>query len=236
MRGRLFSGTSGFSYKQWKPGFYPADLKNADMLRYYATRLPSVEINNTFYRMPSKDLLAGWMAQTPETFALTLKAPQKITHVARLRDAGDTVEHFLRVAETLGSRLGCLLFQCPPNLRYDRDRLEAFLATLPAGHHRFVMEFRHPSWDDPAVDDALAERGIARCVVDAEDANVRMPSVAPGFTYLRLRKPVYGAEEIEAWGRRIGDVVRAGTDAYVYFKHEDDPSGTHYAERLLEIV
>ncbi len=236
MRGRLYAGTSGFAYKQWKPGFYPPDLKNADMLRYYATRLSSVEINNTFYRMPSSKALEGWREQTPEGFALTLKAPQRITHVARLRDAGDVVAHFLGVAEAVAPRLGCILFQCPPNLRYDAERLAGFLATLPRNRHRFVMEFRHPSWDDPAVDAALAERGIARCAVDSEDGAAPMPSAAPGFVYLRLRKPGYEAAEVEEWSGRIRTVLDDGADAYVYFKHEDDPAGALDAERMRSLV
>jgi len=148
VRGRLYAGTSGFAYKTWKPGFYPEKLKSKDMLRYYAERLPSVEINNTFYRMPSEKLLADWCAETPESFLFTLKGPQRITHMARLRDVGDPLAHFLKTARTLGPRLGCILFQCPPYLRYDAALLDAFLAELPEDGMRFAMEFRHPSWGD----------------------------------------------------------------------------------------
>src|SRR5262245_54801033 len=119
MRGRVYAGTSGFAYKTWKPGFYPPRLKTTDMLRYYAERLPSVEINNTFYRMPTEKLLAAWRDETAETFTFTLKAPQRITHIARLRDVADPLGYFLKSARSLGPRLGCILFQCPPYLRYD---------------------------------------------------------------------------------------------------------------------
>src|ERR1041385_5124086 len=125
-RGRLRVGTSGFGYKEWKGTFYPPKLRPPEMLRYYAERLSSVEVNNTFYRMPTEKLVAGWAGDTPETFVFTLKAPQRITHVARLRDVGDDVAHFAKVAGTLGPRLGCLFFQCPPTLRYAPELLDGF--------------------------------------------------------------------------------------------------------------
>ena len=231
MRGRLYAGTSGFAYKTWKPGFYPEKLKSADMLRYYAERLPSVEINNTFYRMPSEKLLAGWCGETPESFLFTLKAPQRITHIGRLRDVGDPLAHFLKTAQTLGPRLGCILFQCPPYLRYDPALLDAFLAELPNGGMRFAMEFRHPSWGDAR--EKLAKRGVAWCGVDGGDDDPVAEPSPQGFVYLRLRKPVYDEAALAGWAKRVGTVLEAGNDAYVYFKHEDDPSGVEYARTLL---
>jgi uncharacterized protein YecE (DUF72 family) len=233
-RGRLFVGTSGFAYKQWKPGFYPPDLKNADMLRYYAERLPSVEINNTFYRSPTPKLLAGWMEETPESFVFTLKASQKITHVKRLKDAGDTLGYFLETSKTLGERLGCILFQCPPNLRHDAERLQTFLAALPGPPFRFAMEFRHESWKDDSVRRALAEKGVAWCEAEGEEES-EIVRTAKDFIYLRLRRGTYDEADVAAWAKEVGAVLDDGADAYVYFKHEDDPSGVRYALRLREL-
>ncbi len=233
-RGRLYVGTSGFAYKEWRPGFYPADLKNAAMLRYFAERLPSVEINNTFYRTPTEKLLRSWTAETPESFVFTLKAPQKITHLARLKDAGGTLAYFLAAARALEQRLGCILFQCPPNLRYDAARLEGFLAALPAEGMRFAMEFRHPSWRDVGVKRRLAGRGVAWCVAETDEEDAELEQTASSFVYLRLRRIVYDAAGIARWSKAVDGALAAGTDAYVYFKHEDDPSGVRYALELRD--
>lgn len=233
MRGTLYAGTSGFAYKTWKPGFYPAQLKSAEMLSYYAARLPSVEINNTFYRMPSEKVVAAWRDETPASFSLTLKAPQRITHIGRLKDVGDSLTHFVRVAATLESRLGCVLFQCPPSLRYDAAVLDGFLAELPAGEMRFAMEFRHPSWRDAEARGKLAARGVAWCGVDSAEEDAATPPVAPGFVYLRLRKPRYDRAALDRWAAVLRPVLEGGRDAYVYFKHEDDPDGVEYARTLL---
>jgi uncharacterized protein YecE (DUF72 family) len=233
VRGHSYVGTSGFAYKQWKPGFYPEKLKAADMLRYYAERLPSVEINNTFYRMPSPKLVAGWRDETPESFRFTLKAPQRITHVAKLAGAAELVERFLDAARTLGPRRGCLLFQCPPWLRYEASRLDDFLAVLPDGGLRFAMEFRHESWDVPEVKAKLAARNVAWCTVDGDEGVPRVERTAATFVYLRLRRSAYDDRLLDAWSTALAAVVDGGADAYVYFKHEDDPSGVRYADRLL---
>jgi uncharacterized protein YecE (DUF72 family) len=233
MRGRLNAGTSGFAYKTWKPGFYPPKLKNSDMLRYYAERVPSVEINNTFYRMPSEKLLAGWRDETAETFVFTLKAPQRITHIARLRDVSDPLGYFLRSARSLGRRLGCILFQCPPSLRYDASLLDDFLAALPDDGLRFAMEFRHASWRDGGVCGKLAARSIAWCTVDEEGKAPCVEQTARDFVYLRLRKPVYDQASLAAWADRLDPILDRGVDVYVYFKHEDDPAGIDYVRSLL---
>jgi uncharacterized protein YecE (DUF72 family) len=232
MPGKLYVGTSGFAYKTWKPGFYPEKLKAAEMLRFYSERLPSVEINNTFYRMPSEKLLVGWRGETPETFTFTLKAPQRITHIARLRDVGDPLRHLLDAARALGSRLGCILFQCPPYLRYDAALLDAFLAELPADGTRFAMEFRHPSWQQARA--ALAARSIAWCSVDGEEVDAEPEQTARDFVYLRLRKPEYDGAALSRWTAKLRPLLERGTDAYVYFKHEDDPSGVAYARTLID--
>ena len=233
-RGSLFVGTSGFAYKEWKPGFYPPELKNADMLRYYAERLPSVEINNTFYRAPTAQLLESWMATTPESFVFTLKAPQRITHVKRLKDAADTVPFFLETAKTLGTRLGCMLFQCPPNLKRSDELLGSFLSALPDTRFRFAMEFRNESWKADAVREALAARNVAWCVAETEEEE-GVVRTAKDFVYLRLRRGTYEEANVEAWAKEIRALLDGGVDAYVYFKHEDDPAGVRYALRLREL-
>ena len=233
-RGKLFVGTSGFAYKTWKPGFYPPDLKNKDMFRYYAERLPSVEINNTFYRAPTVKLLEGWMAEVPETFTFTLKAPQRITHFSRLKNAGEHVDYFLKTARALEPRLGTLLFQCPPNLRYDPALLDGFLATLPDQGFRFAREFRHDSW---RTDEAMAQlraKNVAWCVAEGREEE-RVIRTARDFIYLRLRRGTYDEADVAAWSKEIGAVLDEGVDAYVYFKHEDDPAGVRYAMRLREL-
>ncbi|MGH7859615.1 MAG: DUF72 domain-containing protein [Candidatus Binatia bacterium] len=235
-RGRLYAGTSGFAYKQWKPGFYPADLKSAGMLGYYASRLPSVEINNTFYRMPTAALLESWKAQTPERFVFTLKAPQRITHLKRLKDVSEDVAFFLRTAGALGGKLGCLLFQCPPSLRYKAELLDGFLAALPPQTPRLAMEFRHPSWNEPEVRERIGARGIALCSVDDEGTDAEIVRTAREFVYLRLRKPGYDPARLDSWAEKIAPVLDDGADAYVYLKHEDDPAGVSYALRLLELA
>lgn len=233
MRGNLYAGTSGFAYKTWKPGFYPAGLKNSDMLRYYAERLPSVEINNTFYRMPSEKLLAGWRDETAEGFVFTLKAPRRITHIAKLRDVADPLGYFLQSARSLGRRLGCILFQCPPYLRYDAALLDGFLAALPDDGLRFAMEFRHASWGDGEARAQLAARSIAWCTADVEGGAPRVEQTARDFVYLRLRKPVYDEASLASWADRLDPLLDRGLDVYLYFKHEDDPAGIEYARILL---
>jgi uncharacterized protein YecE (DUF72 family) len=234
MVGRLFVGTSGFAYKEWKPEFYPADLKPADMLSFYSRRFNSVEINNTFYRAPTEKVLTQWTEQTPEEFRFTLKAPQKITHFARLRDPGENLEFFLRNARAMGERLGCILFQCPPTLKFDGGLLESFLAALPGQPFRFAMEFRHESWS--AAKDLLAANNVAWCVAETDEAKATAVQTAESFVYLRLRGLNYTNEDIQAWANDVRALLEKDTDAYVYFKHEDDPSGVRYGLRFRELV
>lgn len=236
-RGRLFAGTSGFSYAEWKPGFYPAGLKPKDMLRHYSERLPSVEINNTFYRAPTERAIQGWSDQTPHGFAFALKAPQRITHVARLRDVDEPLEQFLRTARALGPRLGPILFQCPPSLRYDPGVLDAFLARLPAlDRFRFSMEFRHASFESDEVRAKLARTGIAWCVADTDVRDAPPVRTAPGFAYLRLRKAAYGDDAVRSWAKTVDGMLDEGTDVYCYFKHEDSPTAPAYALRLRDLA
>jgi uncharacterized protein YecE (DUF72 family) len=227
----MLAGTSGFSYKEWLGHFYPEKLPAAEMLHYYAERLPTVEINNTFYRMPAESMLARWSEEVPEGFAFTLKAPRRITHEKRLREAGADVAEFLRRAGALGDKLGVLLFQLPPYLRKDLNRLQDFLGLLPSGQ-RVAFEFRHASWQDDEVYEALRARAAMLCVTDTDEGDT--PFVATSdYGYVRLRRTHYDDGDLSAWVERIAARPLART--YVYFMHEDEALGTGFARRLTEL-
>ncbi|MEO8347613.1 MAG: DUF72 domain-containing protein, partial [Acidobacteriota bacterium] len=214
----------------WKGSFYPEELPASEMLSHYASRLPAVEINNTFYRMPRASLLESWAEQVPDGFTFALKASQQITHRKRLKDAGEAVAYFFQVATTLGDRLGPALFQLPPNLKKDLPRLTDFLALLPPAS-RSAFEFRHESWFDDEVFGALRSAGAALCW--AEDEDLSTPRVATaGWGYLRLRRPDYTDEGVVSWAERIRG--EAWSDAYVFFKHEDEGTGPRLAEKMRE--
>jgi uncharacterized protein YecE (DUF72 family) len=229
---RVLAGTSGYSYKEWKGSFYPEDLPASEMLRYYAARLPAVEINNTFYRMPKASLLSGWAEQVPDGFRFVLKASQRITHQKRLREAGEEVGYFFRVATTLGDRLGPVLFQLPPNLKRDLPRLADFLALLPPAS-RSAFEFRHESWFDDEVFEALRSRGAALCIAEDEDLSTPFEMTA-AWGYLRLRRQDYGEADIAAWADRIRG--KPWSEVYVFFKHEEGGAGPRLAAELLRQI
>jgi len=229
----LYVGTSGYSYKEWKGTFYPEDLPEKQMLRFYGERFRSVEINNTFYRMPKPSVLESWAAEVPEDFKFVLKASQRITHMQRLKDVGDSVSYLLKVAVTLKERLGPLLFQLPPFLHKDLPRLREFLALLPSEPHA-ALEFRHESWLDPEVFALLREHHAALCIAEAEEG-LEIPFVSTAdWGYLRLRRPDYGDAELKAWGKRIQE--QNWRDAFVFFKHEDEGKGPEMARRFLEFA
>jgi uncharacterized protein YecE (DUF72 family) len=227
---RVLAGTSGFSYKEWKGSFYPEDLPADRMLAYYSERLPAVEINNTFYRMPKPALLESWAAEVAPEFRFVLKASQRITHFKRLKDTGSDVEYFFGVASTLGERLGPVLVQLPPNLKKDLPRLEAFLATLPAGA-RAAFEFRHASWFEEDVFEALRGKGAALCVAEDEELATPLVATAP-WGYLRLRRQDYDGAAVAAWADRVR--AQSWSEAYVFFKHEDAGAGPRLASQFLE--
>lgn len=228
---RVLVGTSGYSYKEWKGSFYPDDLPASEMLRYYAARFPTVEINNTFYRMPRAETLAQWAEQAPDGFTFVLKASQQITHRKRLQEAEEAVDYFFRVATTLGDRLGPVLFQLPPNFKKDLPRLSGFLAALPPAS-RAAFEFRHASWFDDSVFAELASHRAALCV--AEDEELVTPFQATtGWGYLRLRRQDYGRTELEAWAAKIRGAP--WNETYVFFKHEEEGRGPALARELLEV-
>jgi uncharacterized protein YecE (DUF72 family) len=229
----LYVGTSGYSYKEWKGTFYPKALPNTQMLRYYGERFRTVEINNTFYRMPEASALAAWACEVPAGFKFVLKAPQQITHRQRLKDAGGLVRSLLEAAGALKERRGPLLFQLPPNFKKDAPRLREFLALLPP-EPPAAFEFRHPSWFDEEVFGMLRDRQAALCVAEAENG-LEVPFVATaGWGYLRLRRPDYTDAELKTWVQRVRG--QAWRDAFVFFKHEDKGMGPQLAARLLELA
>jgi uncharacterized protein YecE (DUF72 family) len=211
-------GMSGYSYKVWKPNFYPADLKSDQMLRYYSERFGTVEINNTFYRMPTEKVLMQWAEEVPPGFVFGLKAPRRITHLSRLKNSADNVEYFMRTASCLGDRLGPSLFQLPPNFKKDLPLLQEFLGLIP---RRWVtaFEFRHPSWFEDDVYQALREHDAALCIVDDDEAGTPVVATA-GWGYLRLRKTDYNTADLENWARRIKE--QTWERVFAFFKHEED--------------
>jgi uncharacterized protein YecE (DUF72 family) len=221
-------GTSGYSYKEWKGPFYPEKLPAKAYLRYYGSRFSTVEINNTFYRMPTEKLVSAWAAEVSEGFVFALKAPQRITHIARLKDAGGPTEAFVRVAQTLGPRLGPLLFQLPPFLRKDVALLRTFLESAPKGP-RYAFEFRHASWFDDEVWGVLRAHGASLCVAEGE--TLESPLVATAdWGYVRLRRNAYPDEVLAGWAAKIR--AQPWKDAFVFLKH-DDGDAPSVAARLM---
>jgi uncharacterized protein YecE (DUF72 family) len=228
----VWVGTSGYNYPEWKGSFYPQKLPTAKMLPYYAERFSTVEINYTFYRMPNEKILAGWSRETPDGFKLTLKAPKRITHDARLRDCAEPLGLFLRVANTLGAKLGAILFQLPPYFRKDLKVLDAFLETLPA-EVCATFEFRHASWLDAEVYARLKARNLALCIADSEKTSTPVQMTAD-YAYFRLRDEGYTPDDIAEWAQTIRAQTAQCRDVYVYFKHEEAGKGPQFARSLLQ--
>jgi uncharacterized protein YecE (DUF72 family) len=226
-------GTSGFSYPAWRGPFYPDDLPADRMLGFYGTVFSTVEINNTFYRMPTTRLLAGWRAQTPATFRFAIKAPQHITHRLRLRDAGSVTADLVRLTGTLGRRRGPLLFQLPPYLRCDLERLDTFLRGMPFGA-QVVFEFRHPSWFSDETYEVLRTHRAALCVADTEEGATPFVETA-AFGYLRLRRPDYDSAALGAWVDRLRNATR-WKQTFVFFKHDDAGRAAELAQRFATLT
>lgn len=229
---RFHVGTSGFSYDEWRPAFYPDDLKKADMLRFYAERLPAVELNNTFYRMPSAKVVAGWSEQVPDGFRFAVKASKRITWSQKLVGCGDLLDYLFRSLEPLGAKLGCVFYQLPKYVRCDVDVLRAFLAEQRPGA-RIAFEFAHDSWAVPAVHELLHAHGATVVASDKDDGPP--PALLPGapWVYLRLRRQGYDDAELRAWRERIAAL--GVSDAFVFFKHEDSCAGPALAGRFLAL-
>lgn len=229
----VFVGTSGYSYKEWKGSFYPEDLPAAQMLRFYAERFSTVEINNTFYRMPEPKLLTHWKSQVPEGFRFVLKAPQRITHKKRLADAADDVEYLFSTAQVLGVSLGPILFQLPPYFRKDLSRLRDFLAGIPEGK-ACAFEFRHSSWFADEVYETLSSHGAALCVAETDESGQVELRPTADWGYLRLRKSDYQDGELAAWRDRL--LGQPWQEAWVFFKHEEEAKGPRFAARFASLV
>jgi uncharacterized protein YecE (DUF72 family) len=232
MAGEIRIGTSGFSYKEWLGGFYPAKLPGAKMLEYYGGRLPTVEINYTFRAMPRVEMLERWAAQVPAHFRFALKAPQRITHVARLKGAEESLDHFITVSAALEGKLGPALFQLPPGLKRDVALLTDFLAQL-GGRIRTAFEFRDRSWFDDSVMAALGERHAALCIAESDKLSTPIERTAP-WVYVRLRKAGYDDSALKQWAERLRGFADSGAESYAYFKHEN--SAPALAERLRAML
>ena len=229
----IYTGTSGYSYKEWKGSFYPEDLPNDQMLKYYGERLPSVEINNTFYRFPNAGMIEKWASAVPPSFRFSVKATQKITHIKRLNDAGDEVAYLLKIVRLLGDKLGVLLFQCPPNFKKDIARLQSFMNNVP-DDVRCAFEFRHATWFDDEVFDVLRSKNCALCLADA-DNELEVPFVSTArWGYLRLRRPDYSKADLTKWMKRVSG--QEWESAFVFFKHEDEGVGANLATQFLSMA
>jgi uncharacterized protein YecE (DUF72 family) len=229
---RMLAGTTGFSYKEWVGPFYPEKTPASAWLRFYGEQFPTVEINNTFYRMPGQPLLERWAQEVPEAFVFTLKASRFITHIKRLKDVQTSVAEFIRRASFLGGKLGMLLFQLPPTLRKDLPRLREFLDAVPSGY-RFAVEFRHASWQEDEVYEALRARGAALCVTETDEEGSTPFVCTAEDAYLRLRRTRYSEDDLRAWADHLA--AQPLTRAWVYFKHEDEALATRFARDLSEV-
>jgi uncharacterized protein YecE (DUF72 family) len=226
-------GTSGYSYAEWKGSFYPEKMAAKDMLAYYAGRFSTVEINNTFYRMPKEDLLSGWAAQVPEDFTFVIKASQRISHIQRLKECAELLSYLFHVTSTLGARLGPILFQLPPNFRKDVPRLRSFFAEMPE-RRRVAFEFRHASWFDDETFAALRENGAALCVADTGEEPVAPLAATTDWGYVRLRREDFSDTELRDWSKKI--TAQPWSDAFVFLKHEEEGRGPKLAARLIEFL
>jgi len=231
---RIHVGTSGYNYPEWRGTFYPADLPAKEMFGFYASRFTTVEINYTFYRMPTQKTTTAWLNQAPAGFSYGLKAPQRITHIKRLNDCQEDVAFFCDAARVLGPHLGPLLFQLPPSFRCDPVRLGMLLQALP-GDVRAAIEFRHDSWLNDDVYALLASRNVALCIADFGDKTTPLQATAT-HGYFRLRDEGYTRPDLERWADALADRAAAWDDVFVFFKHEEEGKGPEFARDFLEIL
>ncbi len=228
----LFVGTSGYSYKEWKGHFYPDDLPDKEFLQYYGTKLNSVEINNTFYRLPKESVVLAWGEQVPDGFTFSIKASQRITHIKRLKDVGDETEYLMRTIRVLKQKLGVVLFQLPPNMKKDTGRLTAFLKLL-SGDVPVAFEFRHTSWFDEEIYALLRKHNCSMCIADF-DEKLEVPFVSTAdWGYLRLRREKYTPAELRKWMKRVQG--EGWKSAFVFFKHEDKGIGPKLAMKFKKL-
>ena len=230
---KLHVGTSGYSYKEWKGSFYPEKLPAKEMLPYYATKLSAVELNNTFYRMPQQAMVESWKAQVPDHFRFSVKASQRITHFKRLQDVDADTKYLLETVGALKEKLGVVLYQLPPNMKKDLERLRSFVKNLPA-EVRSAFEFRHPTWFDDEVLQVLKNQNLALCISDTDDLPVTHIDRTADWGYLRLRRVNYSKDDLVEWSARIK--AQNWTTAFVFFKHEDEGTGPRLAAEFIEIA
>ena len=229
----LHVGTSGYSYKEWKGNFYPEDLPAKEMLAYYSRRLPAVEINNTFYRLPQASMIENWKAQVPADFRFSIKATQRITHIKRLNNCDEETKYLLETSALLEQRLGVVLFQLPPNAKKDAGRLKAFLELLPE-KTRAAFEFRHESWLDDEIRDLLRARDCALVVSDTDEKPLSQIISTASWGYLRLRRTNYEERDLVEWMKRVQN--EKWSDAFIFFKHEDEGVGPKLAAQFLKLT
>ena len=229
---KLHVGTSGYSYKEWKGNFYPEDLPAKEMLSYYSRRLPAVEINNTFYRLPQATMIENWKEQVPDEFRFSIKATQRITHIKRLNNVVEETKYLLDTSRLLGECLGVVLFQLPPNMKKDSGRLKLFLELLPSDA-RAAFEFRHETWFDEEIFDLLRNKVCALVVSDTDDKPLSEIISTAGWGYLRLRRTAYDENDLADWMKRVED--QKWKDAFVFFKHEDEGIGPKLAAQFLKL-
>jgi uncharacterized protein YecE (DUF72 family) len=231
---RLLAGTSGYAFKEWKGSFYPDDIKPDGMLGFYATRFPTVEINNTFYRMPRENVIADWASQVPETFTFAIKASQRITHHARLKpESKELVDYLLKNTAGMGDKLGPVLFQLPPNMKKDLERLKVFLDLLPEDR-RFTIEFRNSSWFEEDVVDALKAKNVALTITEQDDF-ATPPIASANWGYVRLHRFDYNESMLRDWAARVKE--QPWEMAYVYFKHDEgEGSGPPAVDAFTRLV
>ena len=230
---KLHVGTSGYSYKEWKGNFYPEDLPAKEMLSYYSRRLPAVEINNTFYRLPQPSMIENWKAQVPAQFRFSIKATQRITHIKRLNNVADETKYLLETAALLEERLGVVLFQLPPNMKKDAGRLKTFLEMLPADT-RTAFEFRHETWFDDETFVLLRGKDCALVVSDTDEKPLTEIISTASWGYLRLRRTAYEESDLAEWLKRVKE--QKWKDAFVFFKHEDEGVGPKLAAQFLNLA
>ncbi len=227
---RVLVGTSGYSYKEWKGSFYPEKLAAKDMLPYYSERLKAVELNNTFYRMPQRTMVESWKAQVPADFRFSVKASQRITHFKRLKEVSEETKYMLDTVSALEDRLGVVLFQLPPNMKKDLERLDNFLKILPADI-KATFEFRHPTWFDDDVIEMLRQQNRALCISDTDELPASHIDRTADWGYLRLRRVAYSKEDLTGWIERIK--AQEWETVFVFFKHEDEGTGPKLAAQFI---
>lgn len=229
---KLYIGTSGYSYKEWKGNFYPENISADEMLSYYAKQFSTVELNNTFYRLPKQEVFENQASEVPSDFRFSVKVPRRITHIKRLKDTKENVEYLFKVLAPFKKKFEVILVQLPPNFKKDMKRLEDFIKDLPDNINT-AFEFRHPSWFEPEVYDLLKNYKCTLCLSDTDEAPVSELINTSSWGYLRLRGSSYTKNELSKWMKKIE--MQNWEKVFIYFKHEDEGKGAKFAQELIKI-